>query len=55
MSDLFSLYEDSLNSVLKRIKQTLSTVKNLSKDQTENALNQMHNEIKEAERIVILK
>ena len=54
MSDLFSIYEDNLNSVNKRIKQALDNMKNLSKEKTENALNQMHSEIKEAEKIVNL-
>lgn len=52
MSDLFSIYEDSLNIVLKSINQTFDSVKNLSKEKTENALNQLHSVLKEADRIV---
>lgn len=52
MSDLFSIYEDSLNIVIKNIHQIIDSMKNLSKDKTENALNEAHNSLKEADRIV---
>lgn len=52
MSDLFSLYEDSLNGVLRRINHVSDTIKNLSKEKTESALVDGENSIKEAEKIV---
>ena len=52
MSDLFAIYEDSLNIVLKQITSITSSMKNLSKEKTENALNEAHNNLKEANRIV---
>lgn len=52
MSDLFSIYEDSLNIVLKNISQIISSMKNLSKEKTENALNEAHSNLKEADRII---
>ena len=52
MSDLFSIYEDSLNIVLKRISSVSDTLNNLSKEKTESALVDAENSIKEAERIV---
>ena len=52
MSDLFSIYEDSLNSVLRNITSVIETMHNLSKEKTESALNETNNNIKEAERIV---
>lgn len=54
MSDLFSLYEDNLNAKLINITQGINSIKNLSKEQSENALNQLHNDLKEAERIVYI-
>jgi hypothetical protein len=55
MSDLFSIYEDSLNIVLKNISTIIENINNLSKDKTESALNDAHNNLKEADRIVIIK
>jgi hypothetical protein len=52
MSDLFSIYEDGLNSVLRNITSVIETMHNLSKEKTESALNETNNNIKEAERIV---
>jgi len=52
MSDLFSLYEDSLNVVLRRISSVSETLNNLSKEKKESALVDAENSIKEAERIV---
>lgn len=54
MSDLYSIYEDSLNIVVKNIHQIIDSMKHLSKDKTENALNEAHNCLKEADRIVSL-
>jgi hypothetical protein len=53
MSDLFSIYEDSLNIVLRNITTIIETMNNLSKEKTETALNDAHNNLKEAERIVL--
>ena len=55
MSDLFSIYEDSLNIVLKNINTVMEHMNHLSKEKTESALNDANNNLKEAERIVILK
>jgi hypothetical protein len=55
MSDLFSIYEDSLNIVLKNIQTVTETLNNLSKEKTESALEDTHKNILEAERIVYLK
>jgi hypothetical protein len=52
MSDLFSLYEDSLNIVLKKITTVVENIPNLSKEKTESALEDANNNIKEADRIV---
>lgn len=52
MSDLFSIYEDSLNIVLKNITTVIESMNNLSKEKTESALNDAHNNLKEADRIV---
>jgi hypothetical protein len=52
MSDLFSIYEDSLNIVLKNIQTMTETMSNLSKEKTESALEDGHKNIQEAERIV---
>lgn len=52
MSDLFSLYEDSLNIVMRKITNVVETLSNLSKDKTEAALADANNNLKEAERIV---
>ena len=52
MSDLFSIYEDSLNIVLRNITTIIETMNNLSKEKTETALSDAHNNLKEAERIV---
>jgi hypothetical protein len=52
MSDLFSIYEDSLNIVLKNIQTVTETLNNLSKEKTESALEDTHKNILEAERIV---
>jgi hypothetical protein len=52
MSDLFSLYEDSLNSILRRIHSISDTIKNLSKEKAESALLDGENSIKESEKIV---
>jgi hypothetical protein len=52
MSDLFSLYEDSLNIVLRKITIVIESIPNLSKEKTENALEDANNNIKEAEKIV---
>lgn len=52
MSDLFSIYEDSLNIVLKNIQMMTETMNNLSKEKTESALEDGHKNIQEAERIV---
>jgi hypothetical protein len=52
MSDLFSIYEDSLNIVLKNISTIVETMNNLSKEKTESALDNAHNNMKEADRIV---
>jgi hypothetical protein len=53
MSDLFSIYEDSLKIVLANINTTLEKINNLSKEKTEYALSDCNNNLKEAERIVI--
>lgn len=52
MSDLFSLYEDSLNGVLRRINSVSDSMKNLSKEKTESALVDGENCIKDADKIV---
>lgn len=52
MSDLFSIYEDSLNGVLRRIYQVSDTLKNLSKEKSESAIFDGENSIKEADKIV---
>jgi hypothetical protein len=52
MSDLFSLYEDSLNGILRRIHSISDTIKNLSKEKAESALLDGENSIKESEKIV---
>ncbi len=52
MSDLFSIYEDSLNVVLRNITNIIEIMHNLSKEKTESALNDAHSNLKEAERIV---
>lgn len=52
MSDLFSLYEDSLNGVLRRIHSVSDSLKNLSKEKTESAILDGENSIKEADKIV---
>jgi hypothetical protein len=52
MSDLFSLYEDSLNIVLRKVTTVIETMNNLSKEKTESALEDTHNNLKEADRIV---
>lgn len=54
MSDLFSIYEDSLNIVLKNITTVIESMSHLSKEKTESALDDAHNNLKEAERIVNL-
>ena len=54
MSDLFSLYEDSLNIVLRKITTVTENMSNLSKEKTESALEETNKNVKEAERIVIL-
>jgi hypothetical protein len=52
MSDLFSLYEDSLNIVLRKITTVMETMNNLSKEKTESALEDTNKNLKEADRIV---
>lgn len=52
MSDLYSIYEDSLNIILRNINRIIDSIKNLSKEKTENALNEAHNNLKEADRVV---
>lgn len=52
MSDLYSIYEDSLNIILRSINQIIDSMKNLSKEKTENALNEAHNNLKEADHVV---
>lgn len=52
MSNLFSIYEDSLNIHLKKISKILSIIKNLSKEKTENALEEVQNNIKEVNKII---
>jgi hypothetical protein len=52
MSDLFSLYEDSLNGILRRIHSVSDSLKNLSKEKAESALVDGENSIKESEKIV---
>jgi hypothetical protein len=54
MSDLFSLYEDSLNMVLRKITIVTENMSNLSNEKTESALEETNKNVKEAERIVIL-
>ena len=62
MSDLFSIYEDGLNTELNRLSKIIETMSNLSKgktwfnkDKTEIALNDADANLKEAERIVKIK
>jgi hypothetical protein len=55
MSDLFSLYEDSLNIVIRKVGVIIESLSNLSKEKAEAALNDAHSNLKEAERIVITK
>ena len=55
MSDLFSIYEDSLNIVLKNVTTITEHMNHLSKEKTESALNDAHNNLKEADRIVRIK
>ena len=62
MSDLFSIYEDKYNSIINRIQKTIETFSNLSrgncrikKDKTESAIKDADSNIKEAEKIVIMK
>jgi hypothetical protein len=52
MSDLFSIYEDSLNIHLRNISKILSIIKNLSKEKTENALEEIQNNINEVNKII---
>ena len=52
MSELFSIYEDSLNIQLRNISKILGIIKNLSKEKTENALDEINNNINEANRII---
>ena len=54
MSDLFSIYEDSLNIVIKNVGKIMNSMNNLSKEKTESALNEAHNNLKEANRIVTI-
>jgi len=54
MSDLFSIYEDSLNIVLRNISTVTENLNNLSKEKTESALEDAHKNVVEAERIVKL-
>lgn len=54
MSDLFSIYEDSLNIVLKNISTVTETLNNLSKEKTESALEDAYKNVIEAERIVCI-
>ena len=54
MSDLFSLYEDSLNIVLRKITTVTENMSNLSNEKTESALEETNKNVKEAERIVII-
>lgn len=54
MSDLFSLYEDSLNIVMRKVITIIESISNLSKDKTESALSDAHGNLKEAERIVFI-
>jgi hypothetical protein len=53
MSDLFSLYEDSLNIVIRKVYTIIESMSNLSKEKAEAALDDAHNNLKEADRIVI--
>jgi hypothetical protein len=53
MSDLFSLYEDSLNIVIRKVYSIIESMSNLSKEKAEGALDDAHNNLKEADRIVI--
>jgi len=52
MSDLFSIYEDSLNIVLKNITTITEHMNNLSKEKAESAIFDGNNNLKEADRIV---
>lgn len=60
MSDLFNIYEDSLNGLLNRIRNVTDTFNNLSKgkipqlikDKAEYALIEANNSIKDADRLV---
>lgn len=54
MSDLFAIYEDSLNIVLRNITSIISSMNHLSKEKTEQALNEANSYFDEADRIVNL-
>ena len=49
MSDLFSIYEDSFNVLLHRVSKVTESMGNLSKEKTEQAINEANLNLTEAE------
>jgi len=52
MSDLFMLYEENLNRIVKKVENVLNTFNNLSKDKSESTMKETENSVKELERII---
>jgi len=52
MSDLFMLYEENLNRIVKKVENVLNTFNNLPKDKSENMIKDTENSVKEVERII---
>ena len=50
MSDLFSIYEDTFNIVINKVNKIIDSLQNLSKEKSEQALNEANENINEAER-----
>ena len=54
MSDLFSIYENNLNSIITQITKTIETFSSLSKDKSETVIQDSNNKIKEGDVLVII-
>jgi hypothetical protein len=52
MSDLFNIYEDSLNSTFNKITTIINTMQNLSKEKTESAINEANSHLQEAQSLI---
>jgi len=52
MSELYSIYEESLNNALTRLSTIISTMQNLSKEKTESAINEANSIISESESLI---